>query len=307
MPESTHYIVIAGPTASGKSALALALAERMSGEIVGCDSVQLYRKFDVGSAKPSADELSRVSHHLVDVLDWHEDYDAARYARDARFAINDILARRKIPIIVGGTGLYLRALLKEAFHDDLPSDEGLRAELQTQSSVDLFQRLRDCDPKRAGEIHQNDRFRIVRALELNILLGGPVHEKTSRQIDGASNAEASIFILDPVRSVLHDRIALRTKQMLTGGLLDEVSNLIKSGVSITCKPMESIGYKQAAAFLNGQLAEEFLFDHISAATRQYAKRQCTWFRKVKEGQTLPQNAALEEHLRLILKNIPPKA
>ena len=307
MSNSPSYIVIAGPTASGKSALALALAERIGGEIVGCDSVQLYRGFDIGSAKPNADEMRRVRHHLFNVVDWNEDYDAARYARDARAAIDQIKIRKKIPVVVGGTGLYLRALLQEAFHDDLPSDDGLRADLQRETSEDLYDRLKACDPKRAAEVHPIDRFRVIRALELNILLGGPVHEKTSQQVETAGCSDAAIFILDPERATLHERIALRTAQMLKEGLLDEVSNLIKSGVSITCKPMESIGYKQAAAFLTGSLSEELLFDHITAATRQYAKRQCTWFRKTKDGHGLPKNAALAEQLELILKKMPPTA
>jgi tRNA dimethylallyltransferase len=299
------YVVIAGPTASGKSALALALAERIGGEIVGCDSVQVYRGFDVGSAKPSAEEMGRVRHHLIDVVDWNEDYDAARYARDARKAIGDIKERKKIPVVVGGTGLYLRALLQEAFHDDLPSDEGLRSELRKETSEVLYSRLKACDPKRASEIHPNDRFRVVRALELNILLGGPVHEKTSIQVE--ADSDAVIFILDPERATLHERIALRTAQMLKEGLMGEVSNLIKSGVSVTCKPMESIGYKQAATFLKGTLAEELLFDQIKAATRQYAKRQSTWFRKTKDALVLPQNAHIEELLKIILAKLQDKA
>jgi tRNA dimethylallyltransferase len=300
MSEAPEFIVVAGPTASGKSALALALAEQIGGEIIGCDSVQLYRQFNIGSAKPSAEELRRVPHHLIDVVDWHEDYDAAKYAREARLVVAQIKSRKKVPIVVGGTGLYLRALLQEAFHQDLPSDDQLRAELQTYDSAALYQRLHACDPERAGQIHPNDRFRVIRALELNTLLGGPVHLKTKQAANEPGPASSAlVFILNPERAALHARIALRTKQMLADGLLEEVSNLIHAGVSLKCKPMESIGYKQAGAYLSGQLAKEDLFDHIAAATRQYAKRQCTWFRKVNGGIFLPPDASGDGLLNLV--------
>jgi tRNA dimethylallyltransferase len=302
MSKAPSYIVIAGPTASGKSALALALAQQMGGEIVGCDSVQLYRGFNIGSAKPNSDEMSRVPHHLINVVDWHEDYDAARYGKNARDAIDQIITRKKIPIVVGGTGLYLRALLQEAFHDDLPSDDSLRADLKLETSEELYKRLKSCDPKRAAEIHANDRFRVIRALELNVLLGGPVHEKLPKH-DEATSSDAVIFIIDPERRVLHERIAARTKQMLREGLLEEVSSLLKSGVSAVCKPMESIGYKQAAAFLAGDLSEDLLAEHITVATRQYAKRQCTWFRKTKDAQVFPKDADPNEQLQIIQKTI----
>jgi tRNA dimethylallyltransferase len=302
MSKAPSYIVIAGPTASGKSALALELAEQIGGEIVGCDSVQLYRGFDIGSAKPNAEEMNRVPHHLIDVVDWHEDYDAARYGKNARSAIEQIIVRKKVPIVVGGTGLYLRALLQEAFHDDLPSDDSLRAELQLETSEDLYKRLKSCDPKRAAEIHANDRFRVIRAIELNVLLGGPVHEKLAKH-EEATNTDALIFILDPERRILHERIAARTKQMLNGGLLEEVSSLLKSGVSAVCKPMESIGYKQAAAFLSGDLSEDLLAEYITVATRQYAKRQCTWFRKTKDAQVFPKDAGLSDQLQAVQTKI----
>ncbi len=271
--------MLAGPTGSGKSALALAAAQRLGGEIVGCDSVQLYRGFDVGSAKPSAAELATVPHHLIDVAAWHEEFDAARYAKAAAEALADVLARGKVPIVCGGTGLYLRALLGRGWHQDLPSDPALRARLSQEETPALFRRLSELDPVRAGEIHANDRFRVVRSLELVTLLGKPLRE-AGMTADAGRDPEAFIVVLEPPRPELHRRIECRTAAMLAGGLRQEVEGLLKSGVDAKAKPMQSIGYRQMAEFLAGAFTEADLAAKINAATRQYAKRQCTWFRGV---------------------------
>lgn len=273
------YLVIAGPTGSGKSDLALGVAERLNGEIVGCDSVQLYRGFDIGSAKPTAAERARVPHHLIDRLAWDEDCDAALYAQWAKAEIAAILARGRLPIIVGGTGLYLRALLGSGWSADLPKSDTLRAELETAPTPELFERLRRLDPVRASEIHANDRFRVVRSLELVTLLGKPLRE-AGMTAAGAPDANAYVLVLDPDRAELHRRIALRTKAMLAAGLLDEVRALLAAGVARTCKPMGSIGYLEAGAVLEGLLPLASFEEAVVVATRRYAKRQCTWNRKV---------------------------
>ena len=273
-----RYVVIAGPTGSGKSALALALAEALGGEIIGCDSVQVYRGFDVGSAKPSAAERAEVPHHLIDVCDWRDDYDAARYARDAAAAIAGVRERGRLPLVVGGTGLYLRALLGQGWHTGLPSDADLRAELAELPTDELRARLRRLDPQRATELHPNDRVRLARSLELVTLLGMPLR---AAGLDASAPADPAAFVivLEPPRAELHARIAARTDVMLASGLLDEARGLLAAGVDPDCKPMQSIGYKQAAAFLADALPEAELRDAVVVATRQYAKRQCTWFRR----------------------------
>jgi tRNA dimethylallyltransferase len=273
------WVAVVGPTGSGKSALAMELALRLGGEIVGCDSVQLYRGFDLGSAKPSVAERAIVPHHLFDVFAWNEECDAALYASLARQAIADISSRGRLPIVAGGTGLYLRALLGGGWNEDLPKDDALRKELQIIDSAVLYDRLKILDPVRARALHPNDRFRVIRALELVTLLGRPLHEAG---LDASSPSDDSAFIvvLDPPRTDLHGRIERRTSHMVDAGLIDEVKGLLSMGVGPTCKPMRSIGYKEAVAVITGAVPEEGLIEAINVATRQYAKRQCTWFRKV---------------------------
>lgn len=280
MISKNKFLVVAGPTASGKSALAMDLAKKLNGEIVSCDSVQVYRGFDIGSAKPSLSERADIPHHLIDVCDWQDDFDAARFALAAREAIADIQSRGRLAIVAGGTGLYLRALLQQGFHADLPSDEKLRSELKQREPSVLYAELVVKDPKRAAELHPNDSYRVVRALELNILLGGPLAEKLPA-VEAEADEQAVVVVLDPVRSVLHDRIADRTTKMLGSGLEHEVKDLLETGVAAQCKPMQSIGYKEVAAHLAGLVSGGSLAEKINAATRQYAKRQCTWFRKTK--------------------------
>lgn len=283
MRKTPPLIVIAGPTGSGKSALALAAAERLNGEIIGCDSVQLYRGFDIGSAKATSAERARVPHHLIDILDGAEECDAAAYSTLALAAIAAVQARGKTAIVVGGTGLYLRALWGSGFHDDLPKDEALREELRALSTEDLQIRLRAVDPQRAAALHPNDRFRVVRALELFTLLGKPLSELAPAPVRAL---EAHTIVLDPERAVLHAAIERRTQAMLEQGLIAEVEGLLRAGIGRDVKPMQSIGYKQVALYLDGQLALADLTSAIMAATRQYAKRQTTWFKKVPAAQRL---------------------
>ena len=272
-----EFVVVGGPTASGKSAVALDLAKALNGSIICCDSVQLYRGFDVGSAKPTKAEQSQVPHLLFDEFSWNENCDAAIYSLKARESIQRERASGRMPIVVGGTGLYLRALLGESFDEDIPSDESLRQELSARDSDDLFAELKALDPRRAAQLHRNDRFRVVRALEINRLTGAPVREVS---VSAAAPRSHVMVFMNPAREVLHERINLRTRQMINDGLLNEVRNLLASGVDPDCKPMRSIGYKEAVAMLRGELNEGELAEAIATATRQYAKRQVTWFKKV---------------------------
>lgn len=274
-------LVVAGATGTGKSALAMRLAERLSGEIISCDSVQVYRRFDIGSAKPSAEDRRKIPHHLIDVVDADADFDAAVYAKAASAVAREIRSRGRLPIVCGGTGLYLRALLKDGFHLELPSDANLRAQLQALDTQMIAQRLQLLDPERAQELHANDRVRLLRSLELVLLLGksfksAGLTATRARAVD----AGTKLILLHPPRALLHLRIEERTQAMLAKGLVTEVKTLLESGISRQCKPMQSIGYKQVATFLAGELIERDLLPKIVAATRQYAKRQITWFRQV---------------------------
>ena len=288
------YLAIVGPTGSGKSALAMELALALNGEIVGCDSVQIYRGFDIGSAKPSAADQRLIPHHLISVIDPTDPYDAATYAGDATAAIAAIERRGRLSIVVGGTGLYLRALLGQGFTADLPGDPILRAALRQRPLAELWSELKSKDPERAQQIHPNDRFRVERALELVKLLGRPLREAG---ITGSAPADprAVVVVVERERSELHRLIAERTLAMTQQGLVSEVQGLLAAGVPQGAKPMQSIGYAQAAAFLAGQLAQEDLLSAIEAATRQYAKRQITWFRKVDAALRLdPSRVAVHE-------------
>ncbi len=271
-----HHLAILGPTASGKSALAAKLASMISAEIINCDSLQFYRRFDIGTAKPSPTDLARTPHHLIDCKNWDEDYDAGQYALDAKRKIHDIESRARRAIVCGGSGLYFRALASDSFHADLPADEKLRARLSTWTKERLWKMLQRLDPARSMQIHPNDIYRIGRALELRILLKHSV-------LDLQKPAESSQFfvvVVSPERQLLKARIATRLDHMLASGWIQEVENLIKDGVSPSCKAMQSIGYKQITQHLNGEFSAEECREKIFFATCQYAKRQMTWFNKV---------------------------
>lgn len=276
MSQSYQYIVIAGPTASGKSSLAIKLALAIDGEIINCDSIQLYRGFDIGAAKPNKNELNSVPHHLIGVLEYDQEFDARAFAMMAENAIADVRSRRKCPIVVGGTGLYLRALWQEGWHD-LPKDESVRKSLEAFDNKTLHAMLVKEDPERAKKIHPNDRYRLIRANELLRILGSSLSEQAAPQ---SKKHEAFCIYMDVERSLLHQNIKLRCKAMMNEGFEDEVKGLLQLPGCAESKPMQSIGYKQMAACLQGELQREDLESSILAATRQYAKRQETWFRKV---------------------------
>ena len=287
-------VVVAGATASGKSELAMMLAERFDGEIVCCDSVQLYRGFDVGSAKPTAAQRAQFPHHMVDVVDWSHPYDASRYAREALEVIGEISGRGKLPIIVGGTGLYLRALWREGW-DDLPSDAKLREQLAALDNDELHRRLAELNPTRAAQIHRHDRYRLQRGLEIALLAPGHGSPGDPAERVNGTRGDYVVILMAVAREVLNERIAQRTALMLDGGLIAEVEKLLGEGCPPSAKPMQSIGYKQVTQFLEGALSRPNLATAIVTATRQYAKRQRTWFHKVAADfyPTLPHLSSTE--------------
>ncbi|MCB9228478.1 MAG: tRNA (adenosine(37)-N6)-dimethylallyltransferase MiaA [Deltaproteobacteria bacterium] len=272
------YWLLCGPTASGKSGLALRLAHLLDGEIINADSVQCFRYLNIGSAKPSPSERSSIPHHLFDVLNPDEDYDAHRFAEEAHALIYSIARQGKKPIVVGGSGLYLRFLQQENIHS-LPSDHSVRQTLLTENTDILWHRLREKDPERAEQLHPHDRNRILRALELFIITGKTFREhQADKPKSGLFRPELSIFLNLP-RAQLHQRIRQRSKEMLAAGLIKEVQELLHKGYAPDCRGLQSIGYRQVTACLAGEFHEAELEDRIVFATRQYAKRQCTWFRK----------------------------
>lgn len=291
-----EFMVVGGPTASGKSAVALELAKAINGTIICCDSVQLYRGFDLGSAKPSKAEQEIVPHSLFDSFAWHEPCDAAIYAEKARQAITSVTAMGRTPIVVGGTGLYLRALLGQSWDEDIPSDAMLRQQLSTKSSDELFTELLRLDPDRAAQLHVNDRFRVIRALEINKLTGRPVPKP---DVSKTADHRHLMVLMNPSRDRLYERINRRTELMVQGGLLREVQDLLMAGVLPDCKAFGSIGYKEALAVAQGREPADQLIPMIAAATRQYAKRQVTWFKKVPWDVELTDETDAPELLSLV--------
>ncbi len=277
-------LVITGPTASGKSALSLRLARLLGGSIVNLDSVQIYKGFDVGSAKPTVEQRQSAEHLLFDLTAWHEDMDAAKYSEIAK----KTWLHSKVPLVfTGGTGLYLRSLWGQNFHEQEASDPEVKKQLQQKVQAGelavLYEELKKVDPLRAEVLHPNDHVRIVRALEIFRSTGMRFAQFTSDKQGGPSHELRSRCYwvhLNPDRELLRQQIKQRTKEMVEHGRLwQEVLQLLRSGVSSTCKPMRTIGYKQVIACLRGELTPSELEERIFFATCQYAKRQRTWFAK----------------------------
>jgi len=272
-------VAIVGPTASGKSELALRLAEAFSGEIVNCDALQLYRGFDIGTAKMPAAARHGIPHHLIDVLDPPKRFSAGDYARSAREIIAGITSRGHLPLVVGGTGFYLRALL-----DGLPAlpgrDDALRGRLSLREqhrSGALHRLLRRLEPAAAARIHCHDIQKLIRALEIRLLTRTALPAPSSAApFDGF---RLLLIGLAPDRSLLADAIGARTRKMFEAGLIEEVRQLLQRGCSGDEKPFESLGYKQALAHLRGQMSREQALESTEIETRQYARRQLTWFRR----------------------------
>jgi tRNA dimethylallyltransferase len=270
-------VAIIGPTGSGKSSLGLLVAEHYDGEIVNCDSLQVYRGLDIGTAKTPARLRRGIPHHLFDVLPLDESYSAGEYARHARSILEEISGRRRLPVIAGGTGFYFRALLEGL--PPLPSrDDALRARLLNRESRrrgSLHRLLKRLSPESAARIHANDIQKTVRALEIRLLTKAPAPE--SRR--GLQGFKVIKIGLDPEREALRNRIDIRTKTMFETGLLEEMRGLLAGGATGAEKPFESIGYKQALRHLRGEISLEEAIASTQLETRQYAKRQMTWFRR----------------------------
>jgi tRNA dimethylallyltransferase len=271
-------IVLSGPTASGKSSLALALAREFPLEIVNADSLQVYRLFDIGTAKPTVEERAEVPHHLIDVADPDEPFDAGRYVREAERAIGEIRARGKVPMLVGGTGMYLRALLRGL--DPLPSDplvrEGLSRRWDAEGGAALHAELARIDPETSAKVHPADRLRILRALEIAAVAGIP--PSRARAAWGSSVARHACLFLAvwPERDALYQRIDSRTEEMFRRGLAEEVRGLLTKGFDRSLKPMMSLGYRHAAAHLLDGVSLSDTIGTMKRDTRRYAKRQVTW-------------------------------
>jgi len=283
-------LAIIGPTASGKSALALRLANEFSGEILACDSTQLYRGFDIGTAKPSTSERAAIPHHLLDVFDPLEPSTAGDYRERALSALADLRARNRLPILTVGTGLYLRALLEGLA--DLPQRsedlrERLRASAAEHSPGHLHRMLTHLDPRAAQQIAAPDEQKLIRAIEICLLSGKSlteVHQTGRAPLTGWRILKIG---LEPPREALYQRIHARTESMLAAGWLDEVRGLLASGLPENAKPFDFIGYRELRAHLRGEISLDQARAAIQQGTRQYSKRQLTWFRREPNVHWLP--------------------
>ncbi len=273
-----------GPTASGKTALSLALAEKFAGEIVNCDSVAMYREFDIGTAKPSAAERARAPHHLFDAIDPTQSMTAGEYARQARQALADIKQRGHLPIVVGGTGLYLRALLEGLFPGPQRSEE-LRERLRTaaakRGSEYLHRILTRLDHAAAARIHANDAPKLIRAIEVCLASREKMSDLLQQGRDRLEGFRILRLGLDPDRAALYERINQRAVRMFEAGLVEETQHLLRK-YGEDAWPLASLGYKQVAQFLRGELTREQALQAAQQAHRNYAKRQMTWFRREAE-------------------------
>jgi tRNA dimethylallyltransferase len=283
MAAGAKIVVIAGPTASGKTEAALAISEAIGGEVVNADSMQIYRGMDIGTAKPSVRDREKVAHHMLDVVDPDQNFNAADYRRMAVPVVDAIARRDRTALVVGGTGLYIKALTGGLF-DCPPSDPALRAELvagyEALGPEAFHSLLMDVDPETAQRIHPNDRVRVTRALEIIRLTGQPPSHLADAHRFEEKRFEVLYLCMEVERSELYRRIDQRSCRMLESGLVEETSSLLAAGFSPELKAMKGLGYRHMIDYLAGFLTLDEALKTLQRDTRRYAKRQMTWFRKV---------------------------
>lgn len=280
-----RIIIVCGPTGIGKTSFSISIARRFNGEIVGADSMQVYKYMNIGTAKPEPHEVAAAPHHLIDFVDPKQEFDAGRFVREADRAIAKITAEEKIPIVAGGTGLYIKALLHGLFRSGPVCEKKIRELnrlLEEKGASYLHRELACHDPKAALKIHENDTFRVIRALEVFLTTGKRISD---RQTDHHFNENRYQYLkigLKTDREMLYNRINRRVEIMLKHGLLLEVKGLINKGYSFDLKPMQSIGYKHMGMFIRGEVDWEEAVRLLKRDTRRYAKRQLTWFNRDRE-------------------------
>ena len=276
----TKITVICGPTASGKTAAAVKMALEADGEVISADSMQIYRGMDIGTAKATKDEMQGVPHHLIDIISPDEAYNVALFAGQAAVLIDEITARGKLPIICGGTGFYVNALLfGTEFGGGSDRDEALRAELSRRTPTDLHVMLAKVDPSSAANIPMGNVKRVIRALEYFRIHGKTISAHNAAQRQGRALAyDAQITIMESDRAQLYERINSRVDDMLAAGLVEEVDGLMKAGYSADLTSMQGIGYKEIAKYLQGEYSLAAAAEAVKQATRRFAKRQVTWFK-----------------------------
>lgn len=279
-----NLVIILGPTAVGKSELAIDLAQRLAGEIINCDSMQVYRGFDIGTDKPPLEIREKVCHHLIDIVDPDTQFTAAAFVEHALTAIQQIVSRNHLPLVVGGTGLYLKALTEGLFPGPGRNQEvrqNIEREIETHGLNVLYQRLLTVDPEYGQKIHPHDRVRIVRALEVYVLTGKPISEHFKSTRPYLEGFKLTRIGLKLDKEELSKRIDERVDRMFARGLVTETQKLISQGIPESAPPFQALGYKQVLNYLRGKISLDEAKEQTKKETRQYAKRQMTWFRRMK--------------------------
>ena len=278
-------IVICGPTASGKTALSIELAKKINGEIISCDSMQIYKYMDIGTAKPTLEEQKEVKHHLIDFVEPNQRYSVAEYKKDAEKSIEEILSKGKTPIIVGGTGLYVDSLIYGIEYPEIELDEEYRKQLEKEIEEkgleSLYNKAKEIDSKAMEKISPNDKKRIMRVLEIYMATG---KTKTEQEIESRTHEvkyDYKVFAIKMDREKLYERINQRVDMMIEKGLIEEVQNILKKYDKFPTA-MQGLGYKEVVEYLDGKKTKEEMIDKIKMQTRRYAKRQITWFKKNKQ-------------------------
>ena len=299
-------VVICGPTASGKTALSIELAKKINGEIISADSMQIYKDMNIGTAKPTREEMQGIKHYLIDFVSPEERYSVAQYKKDAKAAIKEIITKGKIPIIVGGTGLYVDSLIYEIEYSDIKIDEVYRKQLEKiieeQGLEELYKKALEIDPVAMKKISPNDKKRIMRVMEIYRSTG---KTKTEQELESRKNPveyDYRIFAINWEREILYQRINKRVDIMIEKGLIDEVKNILKKYDKFPTA-MQGLGYKEVVDYINGIYTKEEMIEKIKMETRRYAKRQLTWFRKNKQTIWLDGKNNIQNNIGIILEGM----
>ena len=279
-------IILAGPTASGKTSVSIDLAKRLGGEIISADSMQVYKYMDVGTAKISVEEMQGVKHHLIDVLDPKEDFNIVKFQNMVKCSIEEIVKNGHIPILVGGTGFYIQSIIYDIDFNTEDDNSDIRKELEkeydTYGADFMHEKLKKMDMASADSIHKNNKKRIIRAIEFFLINNAPISSHNEVQRKKNSPYDYRFFVLNPPRDILYERINKRVDIMVENGLVDEVKKLREMGLSMENISMQGIGYKEILEYLDGEVSLESAIENIKQNTRHMAKRQVTWFKREKD-------------------------
>lgn len=299
-------IVICGPTASGKTALSIELAKKINGEIISCDSMQIYKEMNIGTAKPTTEEMCGIKHYLINIVSPDERYSVANFKQDSKKAIEEILKKGKTPIIVGGTGLYVDSLIYEIDYQEIEYDEQYRNFLESRVKNEglqkLYEEAKKIDKKATEKISINDKKRILRILEIYNATG---KTKTEQEIESRKKEveyDYHVYAINWPREILYERINKRVDIMVKNGLIQEVENIYKKYNKFPTA-MQGLGYKEVVEYLNGNCTETEMIEKIKKETRHYAKRQMTWFRKNKQTVWLQGEESIQNNIKIILEGL----